>query len=150
MLSYIKTLLDTPLQTHIGIIRVIHDSEEYTNRVIPQIAGGEHYGIGLKEDGTVWTWGYDESGLAEFNVPSNSNIITTYKSVAAGPNFAVALRENGSVWTVGNNEYGQLGIGTTESKSKFVEIEGLSGIVKVTAGNNYVIALDKYGRMKWT
>ena len=47
------------------------------------------------------------------------------QAIAAGDYHSMALKTDGTVWAAGSNGYGQLGDGTTISKSSFVKV--LSG-----------------------
>ena len=129
----------------VAIIRVVDNNIEYNTHVAPNTVSGKNFALGLKEDGTIWTWGYDASGLADSNVPVSTNVISTYNSISAGKNFALATRKDGTAWAIGSNNYGQLGIGSYESKAKLVQIEGLTDITSISAGETHSIALDSYG-----
>ena len=129
----------------VAIIRVVDNNIEYNTHVAPNAVSGKNYALGLKEDGTIWTWGYDASGLADSNVPVSTNVISTYNSISAGKNYALATRKDGTAWAIGSNNYGQLGIGSYESKAKLVQIEGLTDITSISAGETHSIALDSYG-----
>ena len=143
--TWVKAIDTNNGNINIAIIRVIDNNQDYETHVAPKVVSGEDFGIGLKEDGTVWIWGYDDSGLAYSNIPANTNILATYKDVDAGANFAVALRSNGTVWVIGDNSYGQLGQGNTVAKPKFIQVEGLEDIVQVVAGDTHTVAVDSYG-----
>ena len=129
----------------VAIIRVVDNNTEYSTHVAPNTVSGKNYALGLKEDGTIWTWGYDASGLADSNVPVSTNVISTYNSVSAGKNYALATRKDGTAWAIGSNNYGQLGLGNYETKAKLVQIEGLTDITAISAGETHSIALDSYG-----
>ena len=131
----------------VAIIRVVDNNIEYNTHVAPNTVSGKNFALGLKEDGTIWTWGYDASGLADSNVPVSTNVISTYNSISAGKNFALATRKDGTAWAIGSNNYGQLGIGSYESKAKLVQIEGLTDITSISAGETHSIALDSYGNV---
>ena len=129
----------------VAIIRVVDNNTEYSTHVAPNTVSGKNYALGLREDGTIWTWGYDASGLADSNVPVSTNVISTYNSVSAGKNYALATRKDGTAWAIGSNNYGQLGLGNYENKAKLVQIEGLTDITAISAGETHSIALDSYG-----
>ena len=129
----------------VAIVRVVDNNTEYSTHVAPNTVSGKNYALGLKEDGTIWTWGYDASGLADSNVPVSTNVISTYNSVSAGKNYALATRKDGTAWAIGSNNYGQLGLGNYENKAKLVQIEGLTDITAISAGETHSIALDSYG-----
>ncbi|MBI3041678.1 MAG: Ig-like domain repeat protein [Betaproteobacteria bacterium] len=63
--------------------------------------------------------------------------------VAAGPtaNHALAVRADGTLLAWGANGYGQLGDGTTTSRSKAVRVDGISGVIAAAAAERASIAL---------
>jgi len=65
--------------------------------------------------------------------------------VAAGGKHTVALRTDGTVVTWGLNSYGELGDGTSTSRSNPATVPGLSGVVAVAAGLFHSVALKSDG-----
>ena len=53
--------------------------------------------------------------------------------VAAGSGHGLAVRSDGTVWAWGFNGAGELGDGTTTSRSTPVQVTGLSGVTQVAA-----------------
>lgn len=87
-------------------------------------AGGANHSLATRTDGTLWTWGGNISGqLGESSTTSRSSPGTTaggtlnWRFVAAGLNFSVATKYDGTLWTWGANGTGQLGDGSTTSRS---------------------------------
>lgn len=123
---------------------------------ITAIAAGREFSLALKDDGTVWAWGRRDFGMLGDGLPENVGIyvpnpvqvkgLTNVTNIAAGQWFALALRDDGTVWTWGDNRFnGMLGDGTLENRNVPVQVKGLSGIVSVSAGSTYCLALDKNG-----
>lgn len=114
--------------------------------------------LALKEDGTVWAWGYNAQGQLGDNTQ-----ITRYAPVqvlaegadgylkdivyiAAGDCFSAAINKNGEVYTWGYNKNGQLGDGSTANKYTPVRVKaGLTGIIKVDCALNHMVALKSDG-----
>ena len=61
--------------------------------------------------------------------------------IDAGSLHSLIIKD-GTVWAWGNNSFGQLGDGTTTQRTSPVHVEGLSGVIAVTAGNNHSIAIN--------
>ena len=91
------------------------------------IWGGARGTIGLKSDGTVWTWGvngFGKLGIGETNtvrvsVPvevrdsGNVSYLNSIQAIMGCETHNVALKSDGTVWSWGYNAFGQLGNGTT-------------------------------------
>jgi alpha-tubulin suppressor-like RCC1 family protein len=105
----------------------------------------------------VMTWGSNSNGqLGRSNAPANmvpaavmglgtgSGVI----AIAAGSNHSLVLKSDGTVLAWGSNASGQLGDGTTVSKSSPVQVNGLgsgSGVIAIAAGVDHSLALKADG-----
>jgi alpha-tubulin suppressor-like RCC1 family protein len=67
------------------------------------------------------------------------------QTIAAGRNHSLSLCTDAKAMAVGYNGYGQLGDGTTTSKSTPVKITSLSGITAVAGGGNHSLFLKNDG-----
>ena len=78
------------------------------------------FALGIKTDGTLWAWGYNEFGQLGDGTHDNKfepiqvGKGTVWSKVSAGKDYVVALSDNGILWAWGRNNYGQLGNGTTD------------------------------------
>ncbi len=64
--------------------------------------------------------------------------------------FTLALLQDGTVWGVGTNSYGQLGDGTTTSRTTWAKVPGLTGVVEICAGGQTAMArLSNGGIRSW-
>ena len=84
------------------------------------VAGGIFHNLALRQDGTLWGWGWNDNNTLGTGMPTNSQLVpvqvstaTTWRSVSAGPNATLALRQDGTLWVWGSNDTGQLGLGNT-------------------------------------
>jgi alpha-tubulin suppressor-like RCC1 family protein len=80
--------------------------------------------VAIKSDGTLWTCGYGQFGkLGDGTTTSRSSPGTTagggtnWKLVSCGYAAIGAIKTDGTLWTWGGNGSGQLGDGTTTSRS---------------------------------
>jgi len=122
-------------------------------------AGAKHFAA-LKRDGTIWTWGENDTGqlgdgtTTPRDTPRRVMGIGSVISLAAGNNVTLAVKKDGSVWGWGRNIYGitPKGLDVTSSHSP-VRIDGLKAIVAVAVpGNgyhdsNHYLAVDRNGRV---
>ena len=94
---------------------------------------GYNHVVALKNDGSLWTWGRNNYGqLGDGTIINRSSPIQTvnfgnnWKKIAAwdiGYSIGTAaLKSDGSLWVWGLNDRGQLGDGTTISKSTPVQV----------------------------
>ncbi|NOK13758.1 MopE-related protein [Corallococcus exercitus] len=72
--------------------------------------------------------------------------VQTLQKLAGGHNnFSVFLKSDGTVWTAGINLMGELGDGTTTDRRIPAQVQGLTGVVAITAGGHHVLALKQDG-----
>ncbi len=130
---------------------------------IIQISTGDYHAVALKNDGSVWAWGYNSyGGLGNGTTTSTklpiqvkdslgTGYLTDIKQVSVGNAYTLALKNDGTVWAWGYNYNGQLGDGTTTNTKLPIQVKNVSGsgyltnIIQISAGNNYVIALKNDG-----
>jgi alpha-tubulin suppressor-like RCC1 family protein len=94
---------------------------------------------GVKEDGTVWTWGSGQRGQLGDGVPfsfRNSPFqlpnMSGFVEVAGTGDHFLALRSDDTVWSWGNNDKGQLGY-ITKDKYSATPIRVVKNPLPVTA-----------------
>lgn len=86
---------------------------------IVAIDAGAGWNIALRQDGTVWTWGYNDSGqLGNGNLTGGpalqrvvndddpSGFLTNISSIVAGREYAMVRAGNGALWAWGRNDTG--------------------------------------------
>jgi alpha-tubulin suppressor-like RCC1 family protein len=80
--------------------------------------------LAIKTDGSLWTWGRNNSGQLGINdIANRSTPVTTFaggnnwKQVSTGYQYTAAIKTDGSLWTWGSNSDGQLGINNTTTRS---------------------------------
>jgi alpha-tubulin suppressor-like RCC1 family protein len=126
-----------------------------SDKTITQVATGYYHSIALASDGTVYTWGGNNSGQLGNGSNTNSNVpvaVTisgkTITQVAAGFEHSIALASDGTMYTWGYNDFGQLGNGSNTSSNVPVEVT-ISGkiITQVAAGGYHSIALASDGTL---
>ena len=131
-----------------------------------RLALGHSFAVGVKEDGTVWSWGYGMLGLGKFeNRPTPQAIpnMTDFVEVAVGSEHVLALRKDGTVWSWGDNKKGQLGyqadglpygdpanLKYDQQQRTPKQIPDLKDVVSIAAGSDVSYALDKQGNVyRW-
>ena len=89
-----------------------------------QSSAGSFHIAAIKTDGTLWSWGFGNSGRLGNAVTTNvSTPVTTFaggtnwKQVDCGGFHTAAIKTDGTLWTWGLGNSGQLGNATTTSTS---------------------------------
>ncbi len=117
----------------------------------PSIEGGGGHTVALKENGTVWAWGYNNYGqlgdgtTTNRTTPMQVSGLSNVTAIAGAEYHTVALKEDGTVWAWGCNHYGQLGDGTSTNRPNPVQVSGLSNVTAIAGGSNHTIALKEDG-----
>jgi alpha-tubulin suppressor-like RCC1 family protein len=105
--------------------------------------------MALKDDGTVWVWGYYgySSGPDNKNVtvPEKVAGLENIKAISAGNWHYLVVDKEGYVWAWGNNINGQLGINNYKAQSTPVKVSGISGARDVAAGYQFSLILKNDG-----
>lgn len=124
--------------------------------VITAIAAGVNHTLAISAEGKLFAWGNNAKGKLGIHstesfkkTPKQVGSDTTYKAVDAGPDFSIALRTDGTVWAWGSNACGILGTNGTDSGSLVpVQVDGLTDIVSIAAGDHHSLALGKDGKVR--
>jgi len=145
--------LDEDLESLTYLLPEIMDFEAVSNfRTTPMVSAGNWHTVALRNDGTVWTWGRNDSGqlgngsTANRHTPVRVQGLSDVIAVSAGSWHTMALRSDGTVWAWGSNIFGQLGQPlTTYSRSTPVQVRGLIDIIAISAGGQHNVALRNDG-----
>lgn len=87
-----------------------------------------HHTLGLKNNGTLWSWGNNVVGqlglgnTSNFSTPQQVGTDNNWKSISTKGFHSLALKTDGSLWAWGQNEKGELGDGTTIQRNSPVRI----------------------------
>jgi alpha-tubulin suppressor-like RCC1 family protein len=90
------------------------------------IAAGGFHSLGLKVDGTLWTWGKNTQGqLGQGNntdqflqsIPTQVGQDHDWVAIHGGGLSSLGLKGNGSLWGWGFNADGELGLGDTADRN---------------------------------
>ena len=139
---------------------LLSDGETPLSDII-EISAGGYSAYALKNDGTVWAWGYNGYGQLgedpdEISVRSTAEQVSGLSSIVEiscnawgiyGYNrYAVyALKDDGSLMAWGGNGYGQLGNESTDDSYTPVSVPGLNDIISISAGEGFCLALSESG-----
>ena len=136
-----------------------------TNDIVA-VEKGRRHALAITKDATVLYWSQDNSETRPevdsrwpdmatavnevergvFRIPPLADIV----AISAGGTHSLALTHQGDVWAWGANDVGQLGRPSDAATSHITGkpprlIQGLNGVVAVTAGERHSVALKRDG-----
>ena len=88
-----------------------------------QISSGGGHVLGIKNDGTLWAWGFNGNGElgignnTDKSVPTQVGTASDWVVVSAGQNISAGIRAGGTLWTWGAGGSYALGTGNTTSRN---------------------------------
>jgi len=113
------------------------------------IAGGVNT-IGIKNNGTLWSWGQsgDYSGHNDSinrSTPGQIGGSTDWVDLSANIYHTLLIKSDGTMWTWGDNQRGQLGQNDTINRSLPTQIGSLKTWVSASAGGAHSVAIKRDG-----
>jgi len=126
---------------------------------------GATFGLALDGTGQVWSWGLNSNGqlgIGNITIQTRASRVklnattnfTGCRAVAAGIAHGIALANDGTVWCWGLQTNGRLGNGQSGSgnitypvKVQSSATQYLGGVVAVTSGPDFNLALDAAGQV---
>lgn len=114
---------------------------------------GYQFMAGIKTNGTIWSWGYNNNGAlgnnttVNYSSPIQIGSSTDWKNISLTNYNIAAIKTNGTIWTWGPNGYGQLGNGTTLNYSSPIQVGLLTNWKNVYAGRYYTAAIKTDGTL---
>ncbi|GAE90363.1 BNR repeat protein [Acetivibrio straminisolvens JCM 21531] len=116
------------------------------------ISAGYGFNLALKDDGTVYAWGYNYYGQLGDGTNNNSlipikvNGLFDVKDIFASKYNSIVLKSDGTVWAWGSNSYGLLGYGTINEISYVpVQVKDLSDVNAIASKYGHNLALKNDG-----
>jgi alpha-tubulin suppressor-like RCC1 family protein len=111
-----------------------------------QVSGGNEFSAAIKTNGTLWTWGNNNSGQLGQNTATSLNrsspvqvgALTDWSQVSAGQFFCAAIKTNGTLWSWGGGATGQ---NDSINRSSPVQVGALTSWSSVGQGSRRLHAL---------
>ncbi|MFA5249646.1 MAG: FISUMP domain-containing protein [Candidatus Paceibacterota bacterium] len=130
---------------------------------VSQLSVGDNHNCAIKNDNTIWCWGYNWRGQLGDNTTTQRTSpvqvlgaggigkLTGVSQASLGDNHSCAVKTDGTVWCWGYNNAGVLGTGDTTSSRVPIQVLGeggvgkLTGISQVSAGESNTCAVKPDG-----
>ena len=120
------------------------------------ITSGFQYTVGLRSDGTLWSWGENSNGqlgdgtILDRNYPVQIGTDNDWKYVTAGPYHCLAIKTDGTIWAWGKGSDYRLGTDDQTQRKIPTLIQDNSTplyIKHASAGQGHSLAVDIYGNL---
>lgn len=95
------------------------------------ISAGHIHSCAIKTNGTLWTWGANQSGqlgngtidvdFNEVTIPTQVGIDTDWKMVCGSSDNTAAIKKNGTLWVTGEGNHGEIGDGFENDQVFFTQ-----------------------------
>jgi alpha-tubulin suppressor-like RCC1 family protein len=108
-----------------------------TNWQSLSFSSGAVHCLGVRTNGTLWSWGLNTYGQLANNTVGNASspiqigALTNWLQAAAGYNFSLAIKSDGTLWAWGYNTTGELGLNDVVNRSSPVQVGVRRGWTKV-------------------
>lgn len=118
-----------------------------------QIGAGYRHSVGLRSNGTLWSWGQGTTGkLGDNTTVTKSSPVsvvggfTDWCQVSVGYDHTLAVRRNGTAWGWGRGQYGTLGNNSSSAQSSPVSVVGgFTDWCQVSAGYSHSLGVRSNG-----
>ncbi|MFJ9580583.1 RCC1 domain-containing protein [Streptomyces sp. NPDC101191] len=121
---------------------------------VKEIAAGCQFGVALRDDGTVWTWGRNHEGqlgdgsTTDRSTPRRVPGLADVVAVSAGCRHVLALTADHTVKAWGRNGNGELGNDSTQASPLPVDVAHLDGVTRIFAAPYHNHALLDDGSVR--
>jgi alpha-tubulin suppressor-like RCC1 family protein len=118
--------------------------------------GGGNFGLAIKTDGTLWSWGLNTQGqlglgnTTAYSSPKQIGALTAWAKPFIGSNESFATKTDGTLWCWGRNNFGQLALGNNTNYSSPKQLGALTNWLAVAGGGYTFNAAIKTDGTIWS
>lgn len=133
-----------------SVVAVLASADEWE-----MISAGASYGIGLKKDGSIFSWGINNNGRTAQGTATGTTEVKTriglandWAEVSAANTAGFARKTNGTIWSWGQNSNGQTALNTiTGDTLTATQIGTDSNWAQISGGNICGFAIKTDGTL---
>lgn len=118
------------------------------------VSAGTGFTIAVKENNTLWAWGYNvlgalgTSGAGSYvSSPVQVGALTNWLTVSSGYSYNLAIKTDGTLWSWGYNAEGQVGDGTQTYRNSPVQVGSETIWAYVGCGNKSSFGIKTDGTL---
>ncbi len=120
-----------------------------------RVSAGAEFSLGLRSDGTLWSWGFNGSGqlgvgaasATPVTAPVRAGEDSDWSDISAGAVHVIALKADGTLWAWGGNGVNQLGDQTIVDRAAPVHIAQGEHWKSIAAGQAHNLAIHEDGTL---
>lgn len=115
------------------------------------VSAGNRFSLAIKTNGTLWSWGLNNTGqlginnLIDQNIPVQVGTSSNWAKIDAGGQHSLAIDTTGFLYAWGNNTFGQLGDGTNTTSLNPIVISSSNNWSEISAGFDHSMVIDTAG-----
>jgi alpha-tubulin suppressor-like RCC1 family protein len=109
--------------------------------------------LGIKTDGTLWSWGYNYSGQlglgdnTDRNTPTQVGASTNWQSVSCGLYYTLGIKTDSTLWSWGDNGSGQLGLGDNTNRNTPTQLGNVTNWQSISCGAYHTLGIKTDGAL---
>jgi len=117
------------------------------------VAAGDTHVLAIKQNGTLWSWGFNIQGQLGLNdtdtrrLPTQVGSRSDWATVFPCLSYSFAIDNDGSLWAWGKNSFGVLGLGDAVNRLAPVQIGSDTNWRKVACGAEHVMGMRHDGSL---
>lgn len=116
------------------------------------ITAGSQQSLAIKNDGTLWGWGWNAAGqLGDFSTVNKQSPVQIgsylWSNVRSGYSHTIGVQTDGSMWSWGGNSIGQLGLSLLNILPARIMAPYSERFRRVFAGGNHTLAIKINGSL---
>ncbi|HUF63386.1 MAG TPA: hypothetical protein VMN36_15020 [Verrucomicrobiales bacterium] len=114
-------------------------------------SSASHAGLQIKDDGTLWAWGWN--GFGQLGLPDTLNqrvpvqVGTNKWIMVSGSGHTLGIKEDGTLWAWGRNRNGQLGLGDRIDRNAPTQVDEDSWMLVSAGGSGHSLGIKTDGTL---